>query len=235
MRRFAWITRAGEKSRILLAASICLLAASVSQAAVIISEVAPWSSGNSPLGADWIELTNTGAAPVDITGWRVDDNSNSFAASLELTGITSIAAGESVIFIESAEPATIVPSFKTLWFGSSAPAGLQIGTYSGSGIGLSTGGDAVNIYDAGGALQANVIFGNSPVGPFPTFDNAAGLTGPISLLSTTGVNGALVAAGDSLEIGSPGTIRNIPEPAAGLLLAVALMPLLGVRKRQISS
>ncbi|MGF1992052.1 MAG: SdiA-regulated domain-containing protein, partial [Nostoc sp. ZfuVER08] len=42
---------------------------------VIISEVSPWSSGNSPYGADWFEVTNTGTSTIDITGWRIDDDS----------------------------------------------------------------------------------------------------------------------------------------------------------------
>ena len=46
---------------------------------LIISEVAPWSSGNSPVGADWFEVTNTGAITVNLTGWRMDDSSPSFA------------------------------------------------------------------------------------------------------------------------------------------------------------
>ncbi|MEI9807464.1 MAG: lamin tail domain-containing protein [Bacteroidota bacterium] len=59
---------------------------------LVVSEVAAWSSGNSPVGADWFELTNTGTNPVDITGWKVDDNSNSFTAALVLNGITTIAS-----------------------------------------------------------------------------------------------------------------------------------------------
>src|SRR5262249_15031211 len=39
---------------------------------LIISEVAPWSSGNSPVGADWFELSNTGTNNLDITGWKMD-------------------------------------------------------------------------------------------------------------------------------------------------------------------
>ena len=42
-----------------------------------ITEVAPWGSGNAAYGADWWELTNTGDAPIDLTGWKIDDNSNS--------------------------------------------------------------------------------------------------------------------------------------------------------------
>ncbi|MSV91219.1 MAG: hypothetical protein F2876_15535, partial [Actinobacteria bacterium] len=59
---------------------------------VFVSEVSPWSSASSPVAADWFELTNTTASPVTITGWKIDDNSNLFSASLALTGITTIAA-----------------------------------------------------------------------------------------------------------------------------------------------
>ncbi len=179
--------------------------------AVIISEVAPWSSGNSPLGSDWFEVTNVGTNAVDITGWKVDDSSASFASTLALNGITSIAPGESVIFIETSDLATTAATFKTLWFGANPPAGLQIGSYSGGGIGLSTGGDAVNLYDSTGTRKASVTFGASPAGPsFPTFDNAAGLdTATISRLSVVNLYEAFVAANDATEIGSPGTAGRI--------------------------
>jgi uncharacterized protein YjiK/2',3'-cyclic-nucleotide 2'-phosphodiesterase (5'-nucleotidase family) len=178
---------------------------------LIVSEVAPWSSGNSPVAGDWFELTNTGTVAVNISGWKVDDNSNSFASSVALNGITSIAPGESVIFIESASPATIVPLFKSNWFGANPPASLQVGTYTGGGIGLSTGGDAVNIFNAAGELQAKVIFGSSPAGPsFPTFNNAIGLNNTtISTLSVVGVNDAFVAINSAVEIGSPGSIGKL--------------------------
>ena len=51
---------------------------------VIISEVAPWSSGNSPYMADWFEVTNTSTSAVNITGWKMDDNSNSFGSAVAL-------------------------------------------------------------------------------------------------------------------------------------------------------
>ena len=72
------------------------------RASLVISEVAPWGSGNSPYAADWFEVTNTGASAVNLTGWKVDDNSNAFASAVVLNGVTSIAPGESVIFIETA-------------------------------------------------------------------------------------------------------------------------------------
>lgn len=179
---------------------------------LFISEVAPWSSGNSPVGADWFEVTNSTAQTVDITGWKVDDSSESPAAALALNGITTIAPGESVIFIETATPATTATTFRSNWFGANPPAGLQIGSYTGGGIGLSTGGDAVNLYDASNVLRAKVFFGPAPTGPsFPTFDNTAGLNNAeITRLSMVAVNGAFVAASSASEIGSPGAATPVP-------------------------
>ncbi|MFT3746469.1 MAG: lamin tail domain-containing protein [Pyrinomonadaceae bacterium] len=180
---------------------------------LIFSEVAPWSSGNSPVQADWFEITNTTANPINIAGWKVDDSSNSFTTAVDLAGITTIAAGESVIFLESgaSNQQALIDSFKQVWFGANVPSGLQIGTYTGAGIGLSTGGDALNLYNAAGVLQANVVFGVSPAGPaFPTFNNAAGLNNTtISTLSGVGVNGAFAAAADANEIGSPGNVGRV--------------------------
>lgn len=196
------------------------LAAAGAQAAIVVTEVAPWSSGNSAVGADWFELTNTGPVAVDIAGWSVDDNSNSFGSARALQGIASIGAGESVVFIETASPAAAAASFLSVWFGGAAPAGLRIGSYSGAGVGLGTGGDAVNVFDAAGALVTRVGFGASPsAAPFASFDNAAGLSGAVTLdtLSMAGVHGAFVSA-DGLEIGSPGTVAAVPEPGTVALM-----------------
>lgn len=205
---------------------------------VVITEVAPWGSGNSAYAADWFELTNRTGAPLDLTGWRIDDNSNSFAVSVPMTGVTTLAPGASAIFLESATPATTVHNFLAAWFGTTPPAGLPVGTYSGAGVGLSTGGDAVNVYDATGALRANVIVGASPtVAPFATFDNAAGLDATtLTILSADGTNGAVLVAvqpgvtGSAAAIGSPGTatvaaggggggttVPPPPPPPAGLV------------------
>jgi uncharacterized protein YjiK len=62
-------------------------------ASLIISEVSPWSSGDSPYAADWFEVTNTGPHAVDLTGWKMDDNSNSFGNAVALTGVATLAPG----------------------------------------------------------------------------------------------------------------------------------------------
>ena len=182
---------------------------------VIVSEAAPWGSGTEAgaYAADWWELTNISGQTIDLTGWKMDDESNAFGSAVALNGVSSLAPGESAIFIEG--DSTKASLFKTFWFGSSVPAGFQIGTYSGSGVGLGTGGDQVNVFNSEGAHLTGVKFGASTTNV--SFDNAAGLgsfgTPPtISTLSVSGTNGAFVAHD---ETGSPGTIKNpvvVPPP-----------------------
>ncbi len=169
-----------------------------------VTEVAPWSSGNSPVAADWFEVTNIGARPVGIAGWKFDDVSESFAGGSFLTGVTSIAPGESVIFIQTADLAATSTNFKNNWFGANPPAGLQIGAHTGDGLG--TGGDAVNLFDSNGVRRAKLVFGQSPLGLFGTFDNTAALdNATVTLKSVPGVNSAFIAVNSANEIGSPGT------------------------------
>ncbi|HEX4680745.1 MAG TPA: SdiA-regulated domain-containing protein, partial [Gaiellaceae bacterium] len=183
---------------------------------VVISETAPWASGNTAYAADWFEATNLGGTTVDISGWRMDDNSYSPGSSVALRGVTSIGAGRSVIFLESGTSpgpadATLIKAFCQAWWGTDTPpAGVAIGTYGGSGVGLSTGGDAVNLFNGLGSRVTGVSFGASPsASPFRSFDNTAGLGGvntpapTISLLSAVSVHGAFTAH-DGTEIGSPG-------------------------------
>jgi uncharacterized protein YjiK len=205
--------------------TLTITAAATGAVNLAITEAAPWSSGNSPLASDWFEVTNFGTSPVSLVGWTMDDNSNSYAVSVPLNGVTSIKPGESVIFVETANASELsakAQAFIDLWYGGAdggtAPAGLQIGSYSGSGVGLSTGGDAVNLFDNAGTLQAAISFGAAPSGtPLPTFDNAAGLNNAaISNLSVVGQYGAFVAANDANEVGSPGTIGSGAPPIVGI-------------------
>ena len=185
--------------------TLTLTPATSGSSSLRITEVAPWSStlANSAVGADWFELTNTGTTALDITGWKMNDSAASFGSAGPLNGITSIAAGESVIFVDGSTKPSV---FTAHWFGSNIPSGFQIGYYGGPG--LSTGGDSVTIYDALGTLLARVDFGASPSapGPFGTFDNSAGLNNTtVTALGTIGQNGAFTAFASTNEIGSPGT------------------------------
>jgi len=220
--------------------SSVLLSALISHsasAAMLITEVDP-SGSAAAYAADWFELTNTGSTAVDITGWKMDDNSNAFANAVALRGVTSIAAGQSVIFIEGnssgSNDSTLQANFKNAWWGSSVPNGLVFGGYGGSGVGLSQTTDAVNIFDSAGNLIANVSFNAATASN--TFDNTAGLNNTtISTLSITGVNGAF-ASFNAAEVGSPGVYvpPAVPVPASVWMLFSGL-GLLGANARRKST
>src|SRR3954452_2697296 len=109
-----------------LSVAIALGGAAVGRAGIVITEVNPTGS-SSTYAADWFELTNTDAAPINIAGWKVDDSSRAIATALDLRGITSIAPGQSVIFAETGSSTTdtdVQTAFKTAWFGVNVPAGF---------------------------------------------------------------------------------------------------------------
>jgi hypothetical protein len=181
------------------------------QAQIRVTEVCAYGSGFMAYASDWFELTNFGCTTVDITGWRFDDSNPQLATSVPLDGITSIAPGESVIFINDSGANA---AFTTAWFGGPAPKGLQIGNYAG-GAGLSTGGDQVNIFDASNKIVASITFGTSPNPLFATFDNSEGLNNvTVTELSQVGVNSAFVAS-DGAEVGSPGVPAFVLGDANG--------------------
>ena len=120
-------------------------------AALVITE-AMSSSGTGGTG-DWFELTNTGASAVNVTGYKMDDNSFLFANAVPMAGVSSIAPGESAVFIETdttvpADQATAIAAFRTFW-GTAKLASVQVGEYSGSGVGLSSSADGVEVFDSG--------------------------------------------------------------------------------------
>jgi hypothetical protein len=204
---------------------------------LFITEVDPAGSGTSTYAADWFELTNTGSTAINITGWKMDDNSNSFGSAVALRGVTSIGAGQSVVFLEGntsgSNDATIDAAFKAAWFGSNVPAGLVLGGYGGSGVGLSQTSDAVNIFDASGDVITRVDFGADSTNG-RTFDNSALLNNvTLTTFSAVGIDGAFNSVTGG-EIGSPGLI---PEPAT--YAALAGLAALGVtvirRKRATTS
>ena len=141
--------------RLAMAASVAFTA-SVASAQVHITEV----MSSSGVTDDWIEITNYGSSAISISSWRFDDGSFTVGASQALLGVTSIGAGESVIFIESANGANI-SSFRQFWGGL---GGVQVGYYSGSGLGLSSGGDGAIIFGAGGSEVSRVSFGAATTG-----------------------------------------------------------------------
>ena len=158
----------------------------------------------------------------------MDDGSFNFAVSVALSGITTIGAGESVVFIESSGGAGIA-SFRTLWGGLS---GVQVGFYSGSGVGLSSGGDGVGLFNASNALVTQVNFGAATSGSsfFWGYD-LAGNTDPSynGLVSTVGTIGTQVTTASANDVGSIGSAIGVPAP--GALALFGLAGIVGRRRR----
>jgi hypothetical protein len=247
-----------------LVAGVLAVAAHNASAAIAITEIDPYgsnknsgysSSGNE--GGDWFKLTNTGTTAVSIAGWTMVDshassggtisiaNAGASAALTLANGVTTLAAGQSAVFIEwgdsAANSSAEIQQWEAAWFGAGkAPANLLIGTYNDtakSNFGLSQTSDMVNIFSGGSnssALVASVSFGADPsVTPMATFDNTAGLNNAtLTQYSAVGVNGAFVSA-SGLEVGSPG-VSAVPLPESNLLLlsGLGVMGVLVVGRRR---
>lgn len=202
--------------------------AGLANANIRITEVMSSSNSAAPT-ADWIEVTNFGSTAVDLTGWRMDDGSFNVAASVALSGIASIGAGESVIFIESAAGAGVA-GFRTFWGGLS---GLQVGFYSGSGVGFSSGGDGACLFDGTGSILSQVSFGaaTNAFSFFFGWDSAGALdpsyNGVVSSVGTIGTQ--ITTLGPGGDTGSVGTAIGVPAPGALALLGLA--GLVGRRRR----
>ena len=225
-------------TKILAAVSVAIALFSASTASATttlrITEADPTGSSEA-YGFDWFEVTNTGSIAVNISGWSVDDSSSiTTPVRGAINGITSIAAGESVILIESsaANLAANKTAFANAWFAGNLPVNLQIGSYSASGVSFSATGDGVGLFDNASTpvLQAYISFGATTT-TGGTVDNAAGIndtTGAssnVTARSIVGTNGGFLSSGN--QIGSPGSIANasvspVPVPAAAWLMVSGL-------------
>jgi len=205
---------------LLFAGGLSTVLAASAFANIRITEAMSSSNGLGLPTPDWIEVTNYGSSAIDLTGWRMDDSSFNFAVSVALGGITTIGAGESVVFIESASGAGIA-AFRNNWGGL---AGVQVGFYSGSGVGLSSGGDGACLFDSTGAILSQISFGAATSGSsfFYGWD-AAGVIDPSfnAVVSTAGTIGTQVTFTSTGDTASIGTALAVPAPGVLALFCLA--------------
>jgi len=209
---------------ILAGISLSILATLTAQAQISTLRITEaMSSGNGT--ADWFEVTNYGLSDVSITGWKMDDNSFSSAVSVALSGVSSISSGQSVIFLESASAASDISTFRTIW-GSNVTS-LIIGSYTGSGVSLSSGGDGLVLFDSTGVeMTPRVTFGVATTGSsfYYSYDSTGSpSTSPNAnaILSTASLSNGQNTYTSSNNTGSPGTAMNaVPEPQTYLLLGI---------------
>ncbi len=101
---------------------------------------------------EFIEFTNMGTSPVDMTGWSFDDD-NVTPGAFDLSAFGTVQPGESVVLTES--PAE---DFRTAW---SLSASVKIvgllGVSQGNNIGRN---DQLNLYDANNELVDRLTYGD---------------------------------------------------------------------------
>ena len=197
--------------------------AASAQANIRITEVMSSSTLSAPT-PDWIEVTNYGSSSVSLASWRIDDGSFNFAASALLNGVAPIDATP----LRSADAA--IPTFLSHW----ALSGIQVGYYSGSGLGFSSGGDGACLFDSTGAILSQVSFGAATNGSTFYYGwDAAGVIDPSSngLVSVVGTIGSQVTTlGPGGDTGSLGTTLGV-IPAPGAIALLGLAGLAGRRRR----
>ena len=230
----------------LLAAAFCLTAATpaFAQLSTLRITEAMSQSGTTPtFTADWFEVTNYGSSAVDLTGWKMDDASFDSTRAVALNGVSSVGPGESVVFIETNAPLTVIPDFRSFWGGSAATA--TIGSYTGGGVSFSSGGDGIVLFNSGSAeATPRVTFGAATVGSsffYQYASNGDPTTSPNTnaVVSTVGtVDGQvtyLSANSVTQNIGSPGTAINaVPEPSTVALgsIGLAILAARATRRRK---
>lgn len=201
-----------------------LLSSSAAQAVMRISE---WQYN----GSEWVEFTNLGVDPIDMSGWSFDDDSR-VPGTTDLSAFGVVAPGEAVIMSE--DPAD---AFRAEW---KLPAAVKIVGENMANLGR---GDEINLFDNLGALVDRLAYGDQ-VYPLPTggsirtHESSGNPTSAAVLeLDDVGQIGDWVLSfdGDSFGsytsvsgfFGNPGNVAPVPEPAAialcGLGLAAAGM------------
>lgn len=203
-----------------VAIAVALGASLHTQAAVYITE---WMYSGTD--GEFIEFTNTGTVPVDLTGWSYSDSART-PGHVDLSAFGTLAGGQSVILTDVAEAA-----FHTAWNLDSTVKVIGENTIN---LGRR---DEINLYDVSGALMDRLTYADDGAAGGPRTQNTSGVTTPgnygkndatLWALSVTGVDGAVTSVGG--DVGSPGT-APVPEPSVSLL-ALGAISLLGVRRRK---
>ncbi len=202
-----------KKFALALLAVAALTGMATAQANLQITEIWPGNEPGDNLSEDWFEITNMGDATWDVSVdgdlWYDDESADPLDA-VKLTGISIIAPGESVIYVDENDTG----GWSDLW--DDVITLPQVGGYDGKGLGQ--GGDGVAIW-FGSASGATDLYET-----YPDADSYGGQSYDVVLeeFSTVGNASGAVATlvvndEGQAAIGSPG---SIPEPATMSVLAL---------------
>jgi hypothetical protein len=180
-----------------LASLICLFSFSASR---IMAQMRITEFMYDGANMEFIEFTNVGAAPINMTGWSFDDDSRA-AGTVSLSVFGTVQPGESVILSEASTTA-----FRTAW-------GLCNNVKVIGGLVTNLGrADEINLFDNSNALVDRLTYGDQTFPGTIRTQNKSGWVNAAGLGTNTIANWTLAATADaegsfastSGDTGSPG-------------------------------
>lgn len=161
---------------------------------------------------DWWELSNLDTFAVDLYHYQFDDSSATRTLAFTITNHIIISPGESIILVEGMSP----HDFRRWWGEVNLKTNLQIIRYDGSGLGLSSLGDVMVLWNPAAVDDSDYITGVSfgvaatgaSFGYNPDIPPDPGSIGDPSVLGQYGAFRSV----ESDDIGSPGYLRTPAEP-----------------------
>lgn len=170
-------------------------------------------------GGEFVEFTNIGTSPIDLTGWSFDDDSR-VAGTVSLSGFGVVAPGESVILTEFSADA-----FRTNW---SLTASVKVIGNNTTNLGRN---DEINIFDASNTLVDRLSYGDSTFAPGSIRTQGTSGNAFLADLGTNNVYAWFFSAPGDLfgsSFSNAGTFGNpgfyyIPAPGALALAGLATL------------
>lgn len=205
---------------------VCLLFAAFvrpAEAAMMITEF--MYQGQDTAQTEFVEFTNVGSTPIDMTGWSFDDDSNQ-PGSLDLSGFGIVEPWQSVVITDA-----LAADFRALW---NLDPSVKIIGESDEGLARN---DIMYLYNASNAPVDVLAYGdqNFPGSPRPRFagftTNPANYgTNDISEWYASTLADGISFLSDASDVGSPG-IAVVPEPSAFLMGGLGIIAAGGWRRR----
>lgn len=185
-----------RKAAVMGALAVAMATAGAARGQVFITEYI-----YSATDGEFVELTNTGGAPIDLTGWSLDDDSL-LPGTVDLSGFGVVAPGQSVIITES------LPSdFDTAWGLGGSTLIVQNAT---AGLGRN---DTIVIFDDTGSIIDRLDYGDQSFPGSPRAQDVSswvcagglGANDPFQWNASVAmdVQGSALSAGG--DLGSPGS------------------------------
>lgn len=153
---------------------------------------------------EFIEFTNLGDTPIDLTGWSIDD-SNAVPGTFGIGALGTVAPGASVIVTDSTAEA-----FRSAWgLGPEVAILGELGVAGGNNLGRN---DQIHLYDASGALVDRLYYGDETYPGTIRTQNASGQPPCGAIGANDVVAWQLSALGDAFgsvaassgDLGTPG-------------------------------